>query len=107
MYYALTCGVCYAIVRGMAKERTFSDALNLRVDPAMTAEIRRIGAQYDQTDSETARKLIEYGIEAHRAREAAMLQLPYNEHCRETPAGDPMILRISAEWIPVDLSDEY
>ena len=91
----------------MAKERTFSDALNLRVDPAMTVEIKRIAAQYGQTDSETARRLIEYGIEAHRAREAAMLQLPYNVTSRETRHGDPMKLEIVAQWVPVDLPDEY
>ena len=39
------------------------------------SEIKRIAAQRDQPESETARMLIDWGIEAHRSREAALLRL--------------------------------
>ena len=95
----------YGILGGMAKEKVYSEVLNLRIDEAMSAEIKRIAAQRDQADSEAARMLIEWGIEAHRVKEAALLRLPYGTKAPETRYGDPMELRITAEWIAVDLDD--
>ena len=96
---------CYGILRGMAKEKVYGEVLNLRIDEAMSGEIKRIAAQREQADSEAARMLIEWGIEAHRVKEAALLRLPYGTKAPETRHGEPMELRISAEWIAIDLDE--
>lgn len=95
----------YCILRGMAKEKVYSEVINLRIDEAMSAEIKRIAAQREQADSEAARMLIDWGIEAHRVKEAALLRLPYGTKAPETRHGDPMELRITAEWIAIDLDE--
>lgn len=85
----------------MAKEKTYSEVLNLRIDEAMSREIKRIAKQSDQAESETARSLIAWGIDAHRAREIAMLELPYD--MGDNPVdrhGDPLRLRVVARWEP-------
>jgi hypothetical protein len=95
----------YGILRSMAKEKIYSEVINLRIDEAMSAEIKRIAAQREQADSEAARMLIDWGIEAHRVKEAALLRLPYGTKAPETRYGEPMELRITAEWIAIDLED--
>ena len=62
----------------MAKEKTYSEVLNLRVEPALDAEIKRIAGQGGTAASETARMLLTWGVEAHRAMEARLLQRPYD-----------------------------
>ena len=104
--YLLTAILCYCILRGMAREKVYSEVLNLRIDEAMRDEITRIAAQRGgEGFSDTARMLIESGIAAHRVKEAAVLRLPYGMTAPETRHGEPMELRLSAEWIPVDLDD--
>lgn len=63
---------------GMAKEKTFSETLNLRVEPALDAEIKRIAAHHEKPASEAARMLLTWGVEAHRAMEAKVLRRPYD-----------------------------
>jgi hypothetical protein len=95
------------MLAGMAKAKTYSEVLNLRVDDAMSKEIKRIAKQTEQPESETARSLIAWGIEAHRAREIALLQLPYD--AGENPVdrhGDPLTLRVVARWEPWEPYDE-
>lgn len=87
----------------MAKEKVYSEVLNLRIDEAMSQEIKRIAAQHGQSDSEAARSLIEWGIEAHRVREAAILRLPYNVQAPEDRDGYPMRLEIEARWVEQDI----
>jgi hypothetical protein len=86
----------------MAKDRVYGEVLNLRIDEAMSREIKRIAALGDQPESEAARSLIEWGIEAHRAREAAMLRLPYNVTAPMDRFGVEMQLRVTAEWFEVE-----
>jgi hypothetical protein len=86
----------------MAKEKVFSEVLNLRVDEAMSQEIKRIAAQRGQPESETARMLIDWGIEAHRAREAALLRRRYDAGPPQSEHGDPMELRVVAQWVEID-----
>lgn len=83
----------------MAKEKVFSEVLNLRVDEAMSREIKRIAAQRSEPESETARMLIDWGIEAHRAREAALLSRRYDEGTPENRHGEPLKLEIVAQWV--------
>lgn len=85
----------------MAKEKVYSEVLNLRIDEAMQTEIKRIGSQRDQGDSETARMLIEWGIEAHRAREAALLRRRYDAGEPRDEQGNPMELVVTAQWTTV------
>jgi hypothetical protein len=62
----------------MAKEKTYSEVLNLRVEPALDAEIKRIARHNSSAASEAARMLLTWGVEAHRAMEARLLQRPYD-----------------------------
>jgi hypothetical protein len=82
----------------MAKEKVYSEVLNLRVDEAMSAEIKRIAGMEGSPESETARSLIGWGITAHRAREAALLRLPYDSGPPEDHFG-PMALVVTAQWV--------
>ncbi len=86
--------------RGMAKEKVFSEVLNLRIDEAMSREVKRIAGVVGQPESETARMLIDWGIEAHRAKEAALLRLRYDTDAENMTDqyGVPLVLRIVAEW---------
>jgi hypothetical protein len=90
----------------MAKEKVYSEVLNLRIDEAMNREIKRIARQREKPESETARMLIEWGIEAHRAREAALLNLRYDIENPVDEHGEPLVLRIAARWEPFDPWDE-
>jgi hypothetical protein len=87
----------------MAKEKVYSEVLNLRVDEAMSAEIKRIAAQREQPESEIARMLIDWGIEAHRAREAALLRRRYDAGPPVDEYGEPMELEVVAQWVTVEL----
>ena len=87
----------------MAKEKVYSEVLNLRIDEAMSREIKRIAAQRAQADSEAARMLLEWGIEAHRAGEAARLRLRYDETTPYNEYGNPLELRITTQWVEVDI----
>ncbi len=85
----------------MAKEKVYSEVLNLRIDEAMSNEIKRIAKQSGEPDSEAARSLLAWGIQAHRAREIALLELPYD--MVDNPIdrdGDPLVLRVVARWEP-------
>jgi len=82
----------------MAKEKVFSDVLNLRIDEAMSTEIKRIAGQKGQPESETARALIDWGIEAYRAREVALLRRRYDAEEPVDREGFPMELRVVAQW---------
>lgn len=66
------------MIGGMAKEKTYSEVLNLRVEPALDAEIKRIAEQREKPASEIARMLLTWGVEAHRAMEAKLLLRPYD-----------------------------
>jgi hypothetical protein len=90
----------------MAKEKVYSEVLNLRIDEAMSKEIKRIAKQLDQPESETARSLMAWGIEAHRAREVALLQLPYDVENPVDRHGDPLVLRVTARWEPWEPWDD-
>ena len=89
----------------MAREKVYSEVLNLRVDEAMSREIKRIAAVNDKPESEIARSLIGWGIEAHRAREAARLRLPYDMTVPHDRWGNPQELVIRAEWVSYDPED--
>jgi hypothetical protein len=84
----------------MARGKTFSEVLNLRVDPALAAEIARIAKQRDKSESEVARMLLGWGVEAHRAMEAKLLLRRYDEPWPE----DPIRMRVTVQWESVDPS---
>src|SRR4051812_5334967 len=98
MDYLLTLIVCYVMLLVMAKEKVYSEVLNLRIDEAMRDEIKRIAGQEGKPESETARSLIDWGIEARRAREVALLQRRYDAGPPEDEHGDPMYLDVVAVW---------
>jgi hypothetical protein len=62
----------------VAKERTYSETLNLRIEPALAREIERIAKARGVSDSEAARSLLGLGVDADRKIEAARLNLPYD-----------------------------
>jgi hypothetical protein len=90
----------------MAKEKVYSEVLNLRIDEAMRDEIKRLAVQQGQPESETARTLIDWGIQAHRSREVALLQRRYDAGPPNDQNGEPMYLEVTAVWRSYDPWDE-
>ena len=78
----------------MAKEKVYSEVLNLRLDKAMSAEIKRIAEQRGESESECARRLLDWGIMAHRDMEAQQLRRPYDAE----PPEFPLRLIVGAQW---------
>jgi hypothetical protein len=85
----------------MAKEKIFSEVLNLRVDKPLADEIERIAHQRETSESDVARMLLGWGVEAHRSMEAKQLLRPYDA----TPPDGPMRMRVTVVWEEVDLDD--
>ena len=71
--------------------------LNLRIGGKLESEIERIAAESGKTASETARRLLAFGVEVERRLEAQRLM----QH-HETEFGDEVAGRIviSAEFVP-------
>jgi hypothetical protein len=86
----------------MAKEKTFTEVVNFRVEPALSHEIKRIAAQRDTSESDVARMLLGWGVEAHRKMEAKELMRPYDY---EPPDFTRMI--IDVRWEQFDPEDPY
>jgi predicted transcriptional regulator len=75
-----------------------TDVLNLRLDPALAAEIQRIAEWRGQSSSEIARELMRHGVTVERQLEAQELQRPY-EHSRIERDRDRGYLKIEARWV--------
>jgi hypothetical protein len=86
----------------MAPKKTYTDVLNLRVEPALSREIKRIAAQREASESEVARMLLGWGVEAHRKMEAKVLMRPYDYV-------EPEFTRmaIDVRWEQFDPDDPY
>jgi hypothetical protein len=82
----------------MARERTYTEVLNLRIDEPLNREIERIAAQRGQSASDTARMLLGWGVRAHRAMEARLLMRPYDY---EEPTF-PQRMVIDVHWEEID-----
>jgi hypothetical protein len=98
----LTVETYYTILRLMAKEKTYSEVLNLRVDEPLSQEIKRIAAQRETSESDTARMLLGWGVEAHRKMEAKTLMRPYDY---EEPDFTRVV--IDVHWEQYDPEDPY
>jgi hypothetical protein len=83
----------------MAKEKTYSETLNLRIDRGLAREIERIAKGRGKTGSETARALLALGVDADRKIEAARLNLPYDYDDSE------MIPVLAVRWEEFDPED--
>ena len=81
----------------MAREKTYSEVLNLRIDPPLDAEIKRIAKQREASESDTARMLLGWGVEAHRAMEAKKLLRRY-----DAPDREPQFMRVTVEFEDFD-----
>jgi hypothetical protein len=86
----------------MALERTYSEVLNLRIDAPLASEIKRIAAQRGSSESDTARLLLTWGVEAHRAMEAKQLLRRYDA----APINEPVRMVIDVRWEQYDEWDE-
>jgi hypothetical protein len=86
----------------MPKEKTFSEVLNLRVDEPLANEIKRIAAQRQKSESEVARMLLTWGVEAHRSMEAKELLRPYDAE----PPDWPQRMRVTVVWEDFDPDEE-
>ena len=62
----------------MAREKIYSETLNLRIDEALSAELKRIAGTRESSESDIARMLLGWGVEAHRNMEAQNLLRPYD-----------------------------
>lgn len=80
----------------------FSEVLNLRVDEALSGEVKRIAGQHGTTDSDAARRLLAWGVEAHRAMEARRLLRAYDA----PPPEFPQRMRITVQWEEFDPSED-
>ncbi len=81
----------------MAREKALGSVITLRVPDLLSAEVKRIAHQHETTESDAARRLLGWGVEAHRAMEAAMLSRSYDYD----PAGagsDPVRMRVVVMW---------
>jgi hypothetical protein len=85
----------------MAKEKTYSEVLNLRIDRAMRDEITRIGQQRGESESECARRLLHWGITAHRDMEAKALSRPYDAELPDVPVR----MVVGVHWEEFDPDD--
>ena len=86
----------------MPRKTAYSEVLNLRIDEALSREIKRIAAQKEQSESEVARMLLGWGVEAHRNMEAKVLMRPYNY---EPPEFTRMV--VGVHWEEFDPEDPY
>ena len=75
-----------------------TDVLNLRLDPALAAEIQRIASWRGTSASEIARDLMRHGVAVERQLQAQELQRPY-EQTRIERNGDRGYLKIDARWV--------
>jgi len=78
----------------MAREKTYSDVLNLRIEPALAREIKRIAEKRGASESDTARLLLTWGVEAHRAMEAKELLRRYDAE----PVNENLRMVIDVRW---------
>jgi hypothetical protein len=86
----------------MAKEKVFSEVLNLRVDEPLSREVKRIAGQHETSDSDAARRLLAWGVIAHRAMEAHRLLAPYDVE-EDWP---PERMRITIRYEPFDPTED-
>ena len=85
----------------MAKEKIYSEVLNLRIDRPLADEIARIAKQRETSESDTARMMLSWGVEAHRDMEAQKLLRPYDAQEPDRP----MDIRICVRWEEIDPDD--
>jgi hypothetical protein len=71
--------------------------LNLRIGGKLESEIERIAAADGKTESETARRLLAYGVEVERRLEAQRLMQHHESEFDDDVAGR---IVISAEFVP-------
>jgi hypothetical protein len=88
----------------MAREKALGSVINLRVPDRLSDEIKRIAHQHRTTESEAARRLLVWGVEAHRAMEAAMLSRSYDVDPTDG-TGDPVRMRVRVTWETFDPAD--
>lgn len=81
-----------------------TDVLNVRMDPALAAEIQRIAEWRGTTASEIARELIRHGVAVERQLEAQELKRPF-EYARIERDLERGYLKIEAEWVWYTLQD--
>jgi hypothetical protein len=86
----------------MAKKTAYPEVLNLRIDAPLRDEIKRIGAQREKSESDVARMLLGWGVEAHRRMEAKVLMRPYDY---EAPDYTRMV--VDVRWEEYDPEDPY
>jgi hypothetical protein len=80
----------------VTRERKLKEVLNVRLDEPLAKEIRRLATAQGRSESEVARKLLDYGAEVERRLEAQRLMGHYSTQ-GEQPAGR---IRIEAEFVP-------
>lgn len=88
----------------MAREKALGSVINLRVPDQLSAEVKRIAHQHETTESDAARRLLVWGVEAHRAMEAAILGHSY-DYDPAGESGDPVRMRVRVTWETFDPAD--
>jgi hypothetical protein len=75
-----------------------TDVLNLRLDPALAAELQRIAEWRGSSVSEVARELLRHGVTVERQLEAQELHRHY-EYSKIDRDPDRGRLAIEARWV--------
>jgi len=82
-------------------KKPLHEALNLRIDDQLSAEIERIAGRHRKSESEVARTLLTYGVQVDRQLEAQELKRQYDSDFSDV-AGR---IVIDAEFVPYSWQD--
>ena len=82
----------------MTKRDTLSEALNLRVDSGLAAEIERIASARGTTASEVARELLGHGVQVERLVEAQQLSRHFTAPPFDRKKGR-VVIEARFEWL--------
>jgi hypothetical protein len=80
----------------MARERKLKEILNLRLEPALAKEIRRVAQARGISESEVARLFLDHGAEVERRLDAQRLMGHYARQDEDRPGR----IVIHAEFMP-------
>ena len=81
-------------------KKPLREVLNVRLDEPLAREIERIASILGSSESEAARRLLQYGIEVQRKLQADELQRPYNYTLSPEKHRFP---EIKARWVEYEV----
>lgn len=83
----------------MTRQRKLKEVLNVRLDTALAAEIRRIATAEGRSESDVARTLLNYGVDVSRQLEVQRLSRPFRQEYADAEWPEPGFVDIRAKWV--------